>query len=196
MLGGPGHLESSRRAEQRGLRLRVVGIGGQSLLGSLPGATRAVDVDVVGELGDVRQDDHAVVRDLDEPAVHCRGLLALLREQDPYDTDPERAEERHVPGQERDLTLRRPAHDHVAVARVQHPLGRDDVDGERHARSALFQRLRLREDGLDAAHVEERLLGHLVELAVHERFEALDGLLDRDVDALDAGELLAHEERL
>ena len=62
--------------------------------------------------------------------------------------------------------------------------------------SALLERLGLGEHLLDAADVEERLLGHLVELAVDDRLEALDGLGDRHVLALEAGEHLGDEERL
>ena len=60
----------------------------------------------------------------------------------------------------------------------------------------LLQCLRLGEDRLGAADVEEGLLGHVVEVAVDERFEAFDALLDRYEDALQTGEDLAHEERL
>src|SRR6478609_9967407 len=52
-------------------------------------------------------------------------------------------------------------------------------------RPALF-------DVVDAADVEERLLGNVVEVALDDRVERLDGLLDRDRGALDAGELLRH----
>src|SRR6478735_4943899 len=44
----------------------------------------------------------------------------------------------------------------------------------------------------DAADVEERLLGDVVEVALDDGVERLDGLLDRDRGALDAGELLRH----
>ena len=50
--------------------------------------------------------------------------------------------------------------------------------------SYFLQRLGLGEHGLDAADVEERLLGHVVELAVAQRLEALDRLVDRHEDAL------------
>src|SRR5215218_6108645 len=62
--------------------------------------------------------------------------------------------------------------------------------------SALLERLGLRQHALDAADVEERLLGHVVELAVHQRLERLDRLLDRGEDPGLAGEHLGHEERL
>src|SRR6187402_1869780 len=52
-------------------------------------------------------------------------------------------------------------------------------------RPALF-------DIADAADVEERLLRDMVEVALDDRVERLDGLLDRDRGALDAGELLRH----
>src|SRR3954447_7025782 len=51
-------------------------------------------------------------------------------------------------------------------------------------------------DVLDPAGHEERLLGQVVVLALGERLEGGDGLVERDVLALDAGELLGHEERL
>src|SRR3546814_15037224 len=50
----------------------------------------------------------------------------------------------------------------------------------------------LRLDVRDAADVEERLLGDVVVVALDDRVERLDGLLDRDRGALDAGELLRH----
>src|SRR5262245_48947834 len=62
--------------------------------------------------------------------------------------------------------------------------------------SAFLELLRLGEHALDAADVEEGLLGHVVELAVAQGLEALDRLLDRHVDAGQAGEDLTHEERL
>src|SRR5690348_6846638 len=54
----------------------------------------------------------------------------------------------------------------------------------------------LLQNGLDPADVEERLLRHLVELAVHESLEGFHGLGHGDVDALDPGENLGDEERL
>ena len=52
-------------------------------------------------------------------------------------------------------------------------------------------------DGLlDVADQEERLLGQVVVLALAERLERGDRLLERDVLAGDAGELLGDEERL
>src|SRR4051795_9537194 len=64
------------------------------------------------------------------------------------------------------------------------------------ATSAFLELLGLGEHALHATDVEERLLRHVVELALVERLEALDGLLDRHVDAGKAGEDLADEERL
>ena len=49
---------------------------------------------------------------------------------------------------------------------------------------------------LGTAHVEERLLGHLVEIAVDQGLERLDGLLHGNGDALQTGEHLADVERL
>src|SRR4051812_31994339 len=60
----------------------------------------------------------------------------------------------------------------------------------------LGERLGLLPCAVGVADVEEGLLGQVVELAVDQLLEGLDGLLHRDVDALEARELLAHEERL
>src|SRR5699024_7198096 len=45
---------------------------------------------------------------------------------------------------------------------------------------------------INGAHVEEGGLGVLVHLAVHDGGKALDGVLERDIDAGDAGELFGH----
>src|SRR5438270_12795759 len=58
------------------------------------------------------------------------------------------------------------------------------------------QRLRLLAGAVGIADVEEGLLGKVVEVAVDKLLEGLDRLADGDVDALDAGELCTHEERL
>src|ERR1700738_3930767 len=64
-------------------------------------------------------------------------------------------------------------------------------------RSALpFEVAGLLHDAVDAADIEERLLGDLVEIALDERFEGLDGLRHGDIESLDTGEDLGHEERL
>src|SRR5690242_17774106 len=59
-----------------------------------------------------------------------------------------------------------------------------------------LQGLRLLQHRLHTTDVEERLLGNVVELAVDQLLEALDRLRHGHVDALQAGEGLAHEERL
>src|SRR5487761_1784255 len=51
-------------------------------------------------------------------------------------------------------------------------------------------------DAVDASHVEERLLGDIVEIAVDQRFEGLHRVRYGDEDPLEAGEHLADEERL
>src|SRR5262249_12075807 len=96
------------------------------------------EVDVAVELGDVGEDDHAVVRDLDEAAVHRELLLAVGQDQ-PHRPRLERGEERCMPGEERDVAATdRAAHDHVGVTFEQHPLGRHELDVQRHdSRSAL-----------------------------------------------------------
>src|SRR4051794_27240326 len=67
----------------------------------------------------------------------------------------------------------------------------------RERRLALgLETLRVGLDVLDAAAHEERLLRILVELALGQAAERVDGLVERDELARDAGELLGHEERL
>ena len=111
----------------------------------------------------------------------------------------ERSEERRVSGLERDFAAaERARDDHVGLARVQHRLRRhhlDDAIGSA-MRSALLELLGLGQHLLDAADVEERLLGHFVEFAVDDGLELLDRLLNRHVLAGEAGEDLGHEERL
>ena len=93
----------------------------------------ALEVDVIDQLGDVGQDDHAVVADLDEAAVHGDVLVAARGERDLDDADAERAEERRVAGEEGDVAALGAAHDHVGFAREQDALGRDDLDLHRHS---------------------------------------------------------------
>src|SRR5438552_2636459 len=57
----------------------------------------------------------------------------------------------------------------------------------------LAQLLGVALEVLDAAAHEERLLGVLVELAVAEPLERVDGLLDRHERPVDTGELLGDE---
>src|SRR5699024_633735 len=60
-----------------------------------------------------------------------------------------------------------------------------------HSRAELLvDAVLVLEHHVDAADVEERLLGDVVELAVADALEALDRVLQRDVRAVDAGELL------
>src|SRR4030095_4723955 len=61
---------------------------------------------------------------------------------------------------------------------------------------SILHLLRPFEDLFDAADHVERLLRHLVVLAVDDLTEAPDGVLDRHVLPLDAGELLGDEEGL
>src|SRR5215472_11014548 len=62
--------------------------------------------------------------------------------------------------------------------------------------SRPFQLPGLALDVLDPAAHEERLLGHVVELALGDRLERRDGLLQRDELARLAGELLGHIHRV
>src|SRR3977135_4190622 len=61
---------------------------------------------------------------------------------------------------------------------------------------SLLQGLRFLECFLDRADHVERLLGQGVALAVDDHLEALDGVLERDVLAWRAGEVLRHGKRL
>src|SRR5690349_14070256 len=54
----------------------------------------------------------------------------------------------------------------------------------------------LLEHAVHPSDVEESLFRDLVQIAVGERFEGFDRLVDRDVEAVEAGEDLGHEERL
>src|SRR6266581_1514834 len=76
----------------------------------------------------------------------------------------------------------------VTISRVRW-VGRAIAIGS--ALSAL-KPLRLLEDLLDRPHHVEGLLGDLVQLAGHDHLEAADGVLQGDVLARDAGELLGH----
>src|SRR4051812_18672324 len=60
----------------------------------------------------------------------------------------------------------------------------------------LLKRLRLLQRFLDRADEIKRLLGHAVVLAVDDLLEALDGVGDRHVLALETRELRGDEERL
>src|SRR5699024_12062375 len=60
-----------------------------------------------------------------------------------------------------------------------------------HSRAdLLIDAVLVLEHHVDAADVEERLLGDVVEVAVADALEALDGVLQRDVGAVHTGELL------
>ena len=127
-----------------------------------------------GELGDVGEHDHPVVDDLDEAAVHREPLLTRrLRARAAPGQSASAPRNGAWPSQERDVAAAERAHDHhVGLADVEHLLRRHELHFHDRAASALLQRLGLLEHRLDAADVEERLLGHVVELAADERLEA------------------------
>src|SRR4051812_16519153 len=180
-----------------GFRLRVVAVHAPGLE-LFFGAAGVVEVDLTGELSFVGEEDDVVVPDVHEAAVDG-GLLPLtVFLLDARHGDVERAEERRMVGEERDVaTTDRAADHHVRVAAVEDALGRDELDVHRHGLGVLAlvvgQGLGLLARAVGVADVEERLLGQIVELAVDELLEGLDGLLHGDVDALEAGELLADE---
>src|SRR5262249_51241763 len=64
------------------------------------------------------------------------------------------------------------------------------------ASGSIFHLRGLLDDLFDAADHVERLLRQIVVLAIHHLAAAAHRLLDRHVLALQAGELLGHEERL
>src|SRR5688572_23312087 len=82
--------------------------------------------------------------------------------------------------------------DHVHLIGEGAALRRDDLELEWH----LAHLLRVGFDVLDLAGHEEGLLGELVVLALEDLSEAPHRLLELDVHAWPAGELLAHEEWL
>src|ERR1035438_6992005 len=61
---------------------------------------------------------------------------------------------------------------------------------------AALDGLGLLQHRVHPSDVQERLLGHLVEIALDQGLERLDGLGDRDEEPLDPGEALGHEHRL
>src|SRR5207248_1360303 len=92
--GGRRDLEAHVGAAQGRLALGVVS---RTQLGfsAVPRLAGATHVDLAGQFGDVRENDHAVVTDLDEAAVHRGPLLGLaLPAHDPDDTDLDNAEKR------------------------------------------------------------------------------------------------------
>jgi hypothetical protein len=83
----------------------------------------ALDVDLARELRHIGEDDHAVVRDLDETLVHREGEVAPVGQHEPQRRRRERTEERCVTAQERDLSaVFGTGDDHLGVSGVEHLL--------------------------------------------------------------------------
>src|SRR5581483_11900041 len=190
------HLDAHVVAPQHRLARGVVLVA-QLLFQTRRPLAGPAEVDVAGHLGDVRQDDHPVVAHLHEPPVHSRPhRLTCAGGVDAALALGQGADERRVVGLEGDLALlAHAAHHHVGLTRPEDALGRDELDLHGHAGEPLLvlaaQALRLGGEVLDAADVEERLLGEVVVLAVEQVLERLDGLGDRHVGARDLGERLA-----
>ena len=135
----------------------------------------------VAELGDVGEDADRVVADLHEAAVHGDVEDGAVGERDARVVLRERTEERGVAGQEGDLAATQRAGDHLrGLAGEERPSRvtptRPCIVAMIGLRDLFGERLGLGQHLLDAADVEERLLGHVVEVAAEDRLEALDGL--------------------
>src|SRR6266550_4327942 len=104
---------------------------GEDLLSAIAGLLRAARVDLLGRLGGVGQNDHAVAADIHESAEHRQDFLdaaALHLEL----AGTERGEEGSVVRQDPYIAIGRRRDDHVDVVLVHLPLGRDDFEMERH----------------------------------------------------------------
>jgi len=134
LLGGGGDFEADAGALGCRCGVEVVGVGPEGGLGCRQRPAGALDVDVGGQLGHVGQHDHAAAADLHEPTVARERHLAVGRLQ-PHRPDRQRAQERGVPLEERDVAAaQRAADHHVGLALVEHLLGRHQLHRERHRR--------------------------------------------------------------
>src|SRR5690606_13899454 len=88
----PGDLQTDVGAAERGLALGLVELVGVRLR-PLACTLRAGDVDLAGQLGDVREHRDAVVGALDEALLDRHDLLAAVGEDDADGVDGERADE-------------------------------------------------------------------------------------------------------
>jgi hypothetical protein len=129
------HAKADQRPLELGPGALLVGRGSRArredLLGAIAGLLRAARVNLLGVLGRICEDDHAVAANVHESAEHRKYFLdtAALH---PELTWPKRGEERSVVREDPDVSLARGSDDHVDVILVDLPLGRDDFEVKRH----------------------------------------------------------------
>ena len=131
------------------------------------------------------QHGHTLLSDVHEPAVDgdpVDGAVLLL---EAHQSGHDGADQRRVAGKEGGLAHVGTQHDGVTSVSSDHVLGGDEAGRQRWPRllGSRLELLGLLEHRVHAAHVQERLLGHVVEVAVDQGLEGLDRLLDRHVDA-------------
>ena len=162
---------------------------------AVPGAHGGARARTAGRLGGVAQDDDPVVVDLDEAALHLEAKLvgtaapALhVGVDDAQGMGLQRPDVGHVVGEESDVAAGGAAHDHVGLPREEHPARRDQLHLCRgHGGSGpLFQLAGFGLGALGSAHVEERLLGQVVEVPVDQGLERVHGLGNGRVHTFDA----------
>src|SRR2546427_1891768 len=134
-------------ALERGPGALLVGHGDRTsredLLRPLPGLLGAPQIDLLGMLGDIRQDHHVVAADVHKTPEYGQNLLDAAP-LDPKHTRPERGKERRMVREDPDVALARRRDDHVHVLLVDAALRRDDLEMKWHheaaARVAAFSR--------------------------------------------------------
>ena len=113
----------------------------------------------------------------------------------PHLADRQRREQRRVPGQHAEIALGARDLDLVHLLADEQLVGRDDLQLDASSVDAIATPFAifsaLARAFVDRADHVERLLRHVVVLAVEDLLEALDRLRDRHVLARQAGELLA-----
>ena len=160
-------------------------------------------VDLLHVHGVVDERERAIELDLEE-ARAGRELDDLVRAQvDPRRAGLERRDERRVSREHADLARGARHDDHLRLPVERRAVGRDERDVElwmrlchRALRRDGFGRARLLDRVLDRADHVEGGLGELVVLAVDDRPEARDRVLELHVLARSARELLGDEVRL
>jgi hypothetical protein len=103
-------------------------------VGALEVAARLLQVDLVGQLSELREDRHAVLRHRQEAAVHSGHVALGRRRPDLDDTVGEQAEQRRVVRQDADVALGRARNNDRRLTRPDSTVRGDelDVQGVRH----------------------------------------------------------------
>src|SRR5467141_2306402 len=175
---------------------------GARFLGALQGLGRLGLVQVVTADRGVGEHGHQLGLHLEDSARdEDELLLAAARRLDPHRSGLDARDERRVARVDAELARFAGEHDELGLARVDARFGRDYVYMYRIRHLAfesyrLLQTLRLLEGFLDRADHVEGLLGERVAFARHDHLEAPDRVLQLDVLAFLAGEVLRHAERL